>query len=161
MVQQDSPSLGLLDESSQFPRLSINDLLLLTLTVSFSLACIVPSLEGILTDEEWESIITLVTKQLMVGIKLFGFIVVVRNWARSQSSTVAPGHWVFLRSGRSLSFYSFPCRYLRLYTHDGPHCTKRSRRSCFLPQLACAGEQQCNLPNGVGELAWECWAAGY
>jgi hypothetical protein len=105
--QPDTQNAGPLSEGRGFPRLSINHFFLLTLTVSFSLACIVPELQDVLrmaTDEfvggrKWQSIAGTVTDAVAGGIKLFGLIVLVRGWARRQRLTMAPGHWFFLILG--------------------------------------------------------------
>ncbi|MCI0357294.1 MAG: hypothetical protein L0211_02270 [Planctomycetaceae bacterium] len=107
MGQPDTPNLGHLNEAPSFPRLSINHFFLLTLTVSFSLACMVPHLQETMqmaTDQfvggrKWQSIAGTVTDTVAGGIKLFGLIVLVRGWVRGQRFTMAPGHWFFLIVG--------------------------------------------------------------
>lgn len=107
MGQPDTQNARPLGEGTSFPRLSINHFFLLTLTVSFSLACIVPELQDVLrmaTDEfvggrKWQSIAGTVTDAVAGGIKLFGLIVLVRGWARRQRFALAPGHWLFLILG--------------------------------------------------------------
>ena len=92
--------------SQRFPRLSVSHLLLLTLTVGFSLACIAPQIHDTLRmpDEvfrgrKWHSIAGTVAEYLSTGIKLFGLIVLTRQWLRGPSWPLAPGHWFLLVAG--------------------------------------------------------------
>ena len=138
--QQDCPSGP--GDGANFPRLSINHLLLLTLTISFALAYIVPQLEDTLRTpaevfrgRKWQNIASLVAKQMATGVKLFGFIVLVRNWSarpRAGGSAGSSGcssswrHWQRLSSWPS----QFPCcfnngclsRSFKPSAQRRPHC---------------------------------------
>lgn len=107
MDQQAISNLGQPEAAESFPRLSINHLLLLTLTVAFSLACVAPSLEDALrlgneqlaADYRWRTIVGTVTDAVASGIKVFALIVLLRGWMRGRRLATAPGHWYFLILG--------------------------------------------------------------
>jgi len=105
--QPNSSSLGQHSGEQAFPRLSINHLLLLTFTVSVVLVRVAPSLEDqarMVAEYRWRPIAGLVADSVASGIKLFGFIVLVRGWLRGQRLATAPGHWFFLILGPYVAF---------------------------------------------------------
>jgi hypothetical protein len=90
-------------EQRQFPPLTISDLLVLTLTVSVSLAVVAPALHAFmaLPPEElriplWLGVVPEVTDYTTIGISLFGLIVLARQWLRRGSFPFQPGHWIFI-----------------------------------------------------------------
>jgi hypothetical protein len=114
--QQNSSSLDQLDGKQAFPRLSINHLLLLMLTVSFSLACAATDFAEELrrAPAHWKWIAWgILTDAMAAGVKLFGLIVLVRGWLRGQKLAMAPGHWFFLVVG-PIAFANLVCLPLRL-----------------------------------------------
>jgi hypothetical protein len=95
-----------------FPPLSIGHLLLLVLTCSVPLAILIPH-----GDQAWKNaselyrisklaaIFFTVVDVLRIGIKFFGFAVLIRERSRSASPTLSPGHWYFYFAGPVALFY--------------------------------------------------------
>src|SRR5262245_58910921 len=94
-----------------FPRLSISHLLVLTLSVAFCLACVAPQIqetlrmpEELFRGRKWYSVGSTVAENLSTGIKVFGLIVLMRQWLRGPAWQLAPGHWLFLATGHVALF---------------------------------------------------------
>jgi len=91
------------DQQSRFPRLSISDLLVLTLCVGFTLACIAPGIRDLIYRSEnkpsgtpWAVIATVVIDYAAIGIGLFGLIVLTRERIRGSALSFSPGHWMLI-----------------------------------------------------------------
>jgi len=94
------------------PGLSIGHLLLLVLMCSFPLAILIPH-----GDHAWKNaselyrisklaaIFFTVVNVLRVGIKFFGFAVLIRERSRSASPALSPGLWYFYIAGPVALFY--------------------------------------------------------
>jgi len=86
--------------------MAISDLLVLTLTVGASLACVTPMLRDFLAlpDDElriprWRGVVPEITDYTTIGIALFGLLVLARQKIRNSTFTLAPGHWIFMAIG--------------------------------------------------------------
>src|SRR5262245_23754446 len=87
------------DQTRQFPRLAISDLLVLTLSVGLALACVAPSIRDLISSSEnapWAAITSVVIDYIGIGIGLFGLIVLARERIRGHSLPWSPGHWVLV-----------------------------------------------------------------
>jgi len=94
------------DQRQKFPPMAISDLLVLTLCVSFAMACIAPSLHDILVMpaedlriSRWRLVAPEVTDYLAFGIALFGSIVLARERIRGSTRPLSPGQWIFVATG--------------------------------------------------------------
>jgi hypothetical protein len=92
---------------TQFRQLAISDLLLLIFAVGVSFAFVASEINRIwqLPDETFvgQSRIPVVAfaalDYLSIGIKLFGFAVILRERLRAKAANLSPGHWYFLAAG--------------------------------------------------------------
>jgi len=84
-----------------FPRLAISDLVVLTLSVAFSLACVAPSFHEALQtpDLKWWNVVPDLIDYLASGLALFGLIVMARQRIRGYRCPTSPGHWIFAAVG--------------------------------------------------------------
>ena len=85
-----------------FPPLQISDLLILTLTVGFSVACIAPEIRDFLAVPanelgvpRWRGVVPEITGYTAIGVALFGLVVLARQQMRGSPDTTSPGHWIF------------------------------------------------------------------
>lgn len=86
---------------AQFPRLAISDLIVLTLSVAFTMASIAPSYQEALHRQDmtaWDVAPDLLG-YLSIGICLFGLIVLARQRWRQDMYPLSPGHWVLVVIG--------------------------------------------------------------
>src|SRR5205823_6398738 len=102
-----------------FPPLSTGHLVLLTLTCTVPLVIIVPH-----GDQAWKILSELyrisklaaiffsLVNVLGIGIKLFGFAILIRERWRSDPHDLSPGHWYFFVAG--------PVALFRLLSHCVP-----------------------------------------
>jgi hypothetical protein len=88
--------MGADDEERQFPALAISDILILTLSIAFTLACIAPPYHEAIRSGNvlaWDVLPDLLD-YLAIGIYLFGLIVLARQRIRGSEYAKSPGHWV-------------------------------------------------------------------
>jgi hypothetical protein len=88
---------------TQFPPLTIGDLLILTFTVSVSLACVTPAIHEFLALPEdqlriprWLGVVPELTDSTAFGISLFGSLILARQQLRGSNTPLAPGHWILI-----------------------------------------------------------------
>lgn len=84
-------------ESQQpFPPLAISDLVVLTLCVAFALACVAPEFHTAINTPGYDlqSIVADLIDELVIGLMLFGLIVVVRQKIRGEKCPLSPGKWI-------------------------------------------------------------------
>jgi hypothetical protein len=88
-------------KSSRFPALQISDLIVLTLSVAFTLASIAPGYQDALRKHEINALDALpdLIGYLAIGICLFGLLVLARQRLRRESHPLSPGHWVLVVIG--------------------------------------------------------------
>ena len=91
---------------AHFPALAISDLLVLTLTVGTSMACIAPEIRDLLAVPvsewaipRWRGIVPEIADYMAIGVALFGLIVLARQRLRGSHHTTSPGHWIFIAIG--------------------------------------------------------------
>src|SRR4051794_15701872 len=89
--------------ATSFPRLSIGYLLLLTLILGFVLAWSSPYIRPLLSYSseqlpggKWLYIATRLAESTILGVQLFGLIVIAQQWWRGARWRLAPGHWYFV-----------------------------------------------------------------
>jgi len=97
-------------DQDRFPSLQISDLLVLTLTVSFALACITPAIQDYLSRSNteqrmamWRAITPQVTEYAAIGISICGLLVLCRQRIRGSHWEWSPGHWLFVAFGPLLA----------------------------------------------------------
>src|SRR5437868_9331209 len=90
----------------RFPSLQISDLLVLTLTVSFALACVTPAIQDQLSRPSaeqrmamWRAITPQVAEYAAIGISICGMLVLGRHRIRGSHWQWSPGHWLFIAFG--------------------------------------------------------------
>src|SRR5947209_740241 len=107
------PWMSALDKKNRedLSRLSIGHLLILTLTCSISLALIAPALHSAwnMPDESYRGsklapIAATAVDHLVMGLKLFGLGVLIRERFRSRLIRLSPGHWYFIIAGPIAAF---------------------------------------------------------
>lgn len=103
MPQRNEASPTPPDSAAAFPRLSIGYLLLLTLMIAFALAWGSPYIRPLLSypaeqfpGGKWIYIATRLAESTIIGLKLFGLVVIVQQWWRGARWRLEPGHWYFV-----------------------------------------------------------------
>src|SRR5205809_1018899 len=95
-----------MNQRAEFPRLAISDLLVLTMTVGFSLACVTPEIHAFLAIPpqdlripRWLGLVPEITDATAIGLSLFGLIVLTRQRFHGSQVPLSPGHWVMTVTG--------------------------------------------------------------
>jgi len=107
----------------QFPPLAISDLVVLTLSLAFAMACAAPGVQHILSESHnlsrlgnWREASRELTDYTAFGLSLFGLIVLGRQRIRGSSWQLQPGHWLLLAAGP----YSIALVFVIAFQHYEP-----------------------------------------
>ena len=113
------------DRRADFPPLSIGDLLVLTLSVGLCLATIAPELRDLTIANEpnaipWLSIAASAVDHAVIGIGLFGLVVLAREWLRGTDFPLSPGHLIIIATapvGVEILLLAAIQKFSEQYTH--------------------------------------------
>jgi hypothetical protein len=111
-------------QQPQFPRLTISDLLVLTLCVGFPLAFAAPGIQSIFETwsghEKWRGITRQLAAAAAVGLSIFGLLVMARQRFCGTSWRLQPGHWLLIAAGPYSVARMFGLAFQR-FKPDGSH----------------------------------------